>query len=198
MLLSRSPSNTSALVLVSGLVSGLVCSGLAGCGGSDDSCGPSGAPTTGLTATGTGATLTYGGLSASPNGDCPVGSAPKGVTSLTISGTQTDGDGLITLCVGRPDLFAHGTQTLGTTTAEGRIQVIDLGGTSNSCSFAFDAAQEPTGTATTTGMCGNGTDASGFSLVLDASLTMTRTCGQVVDSVVVSLRGRVAVTAATR
>ena len=189
MLLSRSPSITSALAVVSGLV----CSGLAGCGGGDDSCGPNGAPAAGLVAAGTDATLTFGNLSASPNNDCPVDGAPSGVTSLTIAGTQTDGQGRITLCVSRPDLLARGSQSLSIAAAEGRVALVDLAGSSNGCSLAFDTAKEPTGTVTVTGMCNNGEDASGFSLVLDDALTMTRTCGQAIDSIAVKLTGRAAV-----
>jgi hypothetical protein len=187
MLHSHSPSITSALALAWGL--GLA----AGCSDSGQDCGTRGAPVSGLVTAGTGATLTFGNLSASPNNDCPVDGAPSGVTSLTITGTQTDGQGRITLCVGRPDRLASGTQGLGTTAGMGQVALIDLAGSSNGCTLAFDTTPEPTGTVTVTGMCDNGENASGFSLVLDDALTMTRTCGQTIDTLAVTLTGRVAV-----
>lgn len=187
MLLSRSPSITSALALAASL--GLA----AGCGDSSDDCGTRGAPASGLVTAGTGATLTFGAMSASPNNDCPVDGAPSGVTSLTIIGTQTDGQGRITLCVGRPDRLASGTQALGTTAGQGQVALVDLAGSSNGCTLAFDTTAAPTGTVTVTGMCNNGENANGFSLVLDGALTMIRTCGQTVDTLAVTLTGRVAV-----
>ncbi len=188
MQLSRSPSITSALALAAGLGLG------AGCSDSALDCGTHGAPVSGLVTAGTGAMLTFGNMSASPNNDCPVSGAPSGVTSLTITGTQTDGQGRITLCVGRPDRLATGTQALGTTAGQGQVALVDLAGSSNGCMLAFDTTQPPpTGTVTVTGMCDNGESSSGFSLVLDGALSMTRTCGQAVDSLSVTLTGRVAV-----
>lgn len=163
----------------------------AGCG--DDSCGPGGAPEVGLVASGTGATLTYGQLTGSLNNDCPDPAAPSGVTSLSIEGTQSDGQGRITLCVGRPDLLAKQALALGGNTAGTPVRVIDFAGSANSCTFALDSSGTPTGTASASGLCGNGSNAAGFALVLDGSLPLTRTCGGTVDSLPVALHGRVAV-----
>ncbi|HET7502912.1 MAG TPA: hypothetical protein VFK02_17955 [Kofleriaceae bacterium] len=163
----------------------------AGCG--DDDCGPGGAPASGLVASGDAVMLSYGQLRGRLNGDCPAAGAPDGLISMTISGTQDGGDGFITMCVGRPDLLATQSQALGNEVAGVEVRMVDVSGSANSCSFMIDRVQPPEGSATSTGLCGNGTDAAGFALVIDGSLSLTRTCGATVDSVRVTLRGRVAV-----
>jgi hypothetical protein len=180
----------SRFLLCTSLCTGLVAASAPGCG--DDSCGPGGAPDTGLVASGGGVSVTYGHLSGSPNRDCPDASAPASVISLTIMGTQSDGTGLFTLCIGRPDLLASQSLNLGVDTSS-QVRVVDLTASATNCTLAIDRSHPPTGTATSTGMCGNGSDAAGFALSIDASLTYTRTCGSTVDSVPVMLRGRVAV-----
>lgn len=164
--------------------------GSAGCG--DDSCGPAGAPAVGVVASGSGVTMTYGSFSGSPNRDCPDAAAPADVISLSIMSTQSDGAGFLTLCIGRPDLLAHQALTFGAEPGA-QVHVIDLNGTANSCMLTIDRSQPPSGTATSTGMCGNGSDAAGFALTLDATVRFTRTCGATVDTVSATLRGRVAV-----
>jgi hypothetical protein len=165
----------------------------AGCGGGDDNCGPGGAPDVGVVASGTGVSINYGTLSGSPNRDCPDTAAPDGVISLSIMGTQSGGSGLITLCIGRPDLLAKQALSFGAEPGA-QVHLVDLNGSASDCTMKVDRTTAPTGTATSSGMCGNGGDPAGFALVLDASLTFTRTCGTTVDSVPVTLRGRVAVT----
>lgn len=186
---SQFPSSTRLASLLALLALGL---GAPGCGG--DSCGPGGAPDTGLVASGGGLTLTYGGLRGSPNRDCPSASAPSSVISLSITGQQTDAgsSGLVTLCIGRPDLLASQSLALG---AEPNtdVHVVDLSGTAGGCALTVDHLQPPGGTASASGLCGNGGDAAGFALVLDATVTLTRTCGTTTDPVPVTLRGRVAV-----
>lgn len=177
-------STTSVLGFASGAAA------LAGC--SDDSCGPGGAPDTGLIAGSDAVTLTYGHLTGGLNNDCPANDAPPGVISLSIHGTQSDGSGLVTLCVARPDLLAKQAQGLGLD-AGAQVRVIDVTGTASSCSFAIDKSQPATGNATASGLCGNGSDAAGFALVLDGSLSLTRTCGAIVDSLRITLHGRIAV-----
>ena len=164
--------------------------GAAGCG--DDSCGSGGAPEVGVIASGGGVTMTYGNLRGSPNRDCPDAAAPASVISLSIMGLQTDGSGLITLCIGRPDLLASQALTFGAEPGA-QVHVVDLNGTANNCSLTVDRSQPPTGTATSRGMCGNGSNAAGFALTLDASLHFTRTCGSTVDTVTATLTGTVAV-----
>ena len=168
--------------------------GAVGCGGGGDSCGPGGAPASGLVASGGGLALTYGQLRGSPNRDCPSAGAPSSVISLTIAGMQTDAgsSGLITLCIGRPDLLADQSLALGAEPTTD-VHVVDLNGTAGGCTLTVDRSHPPAGTASATGLCGNGSDAAGFALTLDATLALTRTCGSTVDTVPVTLRGRVAV-----
>lgn len=166
--------------------------GLAGCGGGD-SCGPGNAPEAGLVVAGTGVSITYGALSGSPNRDCPDAAAPTGVISLSIAGTQSGATGFLTLCIGRPDLLAKQALSFGAEPAA-QVHLVDLSGTAGACTLTLDRSTPPSGTATTTGMCGNGADPAGFALQLDAAVTLTRTCGATVDSVAATLKGTVAVT----
>ncbi len=161
--------------------------------GDDDSCGPGNAPVAGLGASGDAVTLTFGELRGGLNNDCPAGDAPSGVVSLTIAGTQSDGTGLVTLCIGRPDRLAKQGLALGLDVASAEVRIVDIRGTAAGCSFTIDRSQSVTGTASSSGMCGNGGDVAGFALVIDGALSLTRTCGQTVDSIRIMLRGRVAV-----
>ena len=162
---------------------------LAGCPGDD--CGPSGAPMTGLVATGTMVTLDYGNLTSLIGNDCPDPAAPTGVISLSIEGSQVGGPGFITFCIPRPDLLMEGDRTLGTFGSTADVRIIDLNGDFQNCQHTIDATMEPTGSATATGVCENGNSAKGFALTLDGALSMRRTCGAAMDSVAVTLRGRV-------
>lgn len=184
---SRFLSAISAAVAVAAL----------GPGCSDNTCGPGGAPTAGLVASGDALTLTYGQLTSGLNNDCPASGAPSGVISLTIDSTQTDGTGRLTLCVGRPDLLAQQAQALGHDVAGAEVRLIDVRGTAGGCSYTIDRGQPVTGNATSTGLCGNGGDPAGFALAIDGGASLTRTCGTTVDSIHVTLHGKVAV-AATR
>jgi hypothetical protein len=170
------------------------CGGGGGSGDAGDSCGPGGAPGTGLVASGGGLSLTYGQLRGSPNRDCPSAGAPSGVISLTIDGKQADAgaSGLITLCIGRPDLLAGQPLALGAEPGTD-VHVVDLNGTAGGCTLTVAPSVPPAGTVSSTGLCNNGSNAAGFALTLDATLTLTRTCGSTVDTVPVTLRGRVAV-----
>jgi hypothetical protein len=182
---------------VPGRVLGLVLvAGAAGAGCSDDSCGPGGAPVSGLVASGPQVTLTYGQLLAGQNNDCPAPDAPAGVISLTIRGTQTDATGFITLCVARPDLLVKQAQALGPDAAGSEVRLVDMSGTASTCRLAIDrtaSAQPITGSVTSSGLCGNGSDAAGFALALDGAVSLARTCGTTTDSLRVTLSGRVAV-----
>jgi hypothetical protein len=184
---SRFLSRTSALLLAGAVAA-------TGCG--DDSCGPGGAPADGLVASGDAVSLTYGALRGGLNGDCPAAGAPAGVTSLTITGTQTDAsDGFVTLCVARPDLLARQSQALALDVTGAEVRIVDFVGDKDACSFAIDSSQPASGTASASGLCGNGNDPAGFALVVDGALALSRTCGSTVDSVRVTLHGRVAVAA---
>lgn len=171
------------------LCTSLATAGAAGC--SDDNCGPRGAPAVGIVASDSGVTMTYGNFSGSPNNDCPDPAAPSGVISLTIVGTQSDGTGLLTLCVGRPDLLASGAPAFGPD--PGQIHVIDFNGTANNCTLTIDKTQPPSGVAASSGMCGNGSDAAGFAIQFNAAFIFKRTCGATIDSPLLAVRGLVAV-----
>jgi hypothetical protein len=171
---------------------GLAALAPAGC--SDDSCGLHGAPSAGLVASGDQVTLTFGALSALDANDCPLPGTPAGVISVTIEGTQTDGTGLITLCIPRPDQLADGGRSLGTATSMADVRLIDVRGMSGGCTFTIDSTQAPTGQAGAEGVCKNGVDPAGFALDIDGALTLRRTCNTQVDTVPATLKGRVAVT----
>jgi len=168
---------------------------LGGCPGDDgETCGPEGAPATGITASnGSDITLTYENLSSLSGNDCPASDAPSGVISLSIEGKQVGGTSPLTLCIPRPDLLADG-RTIGTTATMGQLRVIDFSGMANGCTFALDSTTPPTGTGIGTGVCKNGTDASGFALSLTGTINLRRTCGPTIDSVALTLAGKVAVT----
>lgn len=165
----------------------------AGCG--DDSCGPMGASDTGLQASSTDATLTFGHLTSRAGNDCPDATAPAGVVAVTIEGTQTDGTGFITLCIPRPDLLEQGMRTLGLTQSMADIRIVDLSGTAGTCTLTLDSTRPPTGTGSGAGVCKNGTDKAGFAIDLDGALSLRRTCGSTIDSVAVKLLGKIAVAA---
>src|SRR4051794_9686178 len=116
--------STTSVVLIAGAAAATGCS--------DNTCGPGGAPDTGLIASSDMVTLTYGRLISGLNNDCPAAGAPSGVVSMTILGHQIDnmqslGVGLITLCIARPDLLARQSQALGID-AGAPVRVVDLSG----------------------------------------------------------------------
>jgi len=148
----------------------------------------------GMVASGGPAALTYGKFTGGLNNDCPASGAPMGVISMTIAGMQTDtgGGGFATLCVGRPDLLATRSLAIGFDAAAA-VRVFELNGQASGCTFTVDRTQPATGTASTSGLCDSGRNAAGFAFMLDATLALTRTCGTTVDTVPVTLHGRVAV-----
>ena len=167
---------------------------LSACSGDD--CGSPGSAVYGLVVSSDQVMLTYGDLMAGANNDCPASDAPSGVVSLTVSGTQmpgsgsgSGGGGLVTFCIPRPDQLGS-DQPLGSA-----IKIIDLSGADATCSYALDPSHLPTGSAHGLGVCSNGTDKTGFGLVFDGFVGLTRTCGTTVDSVSVGITGNVAVSA---
>jgi hypothetical protein len=160
---------------------------LASAGCSDDACGPGSAPDNGLVAGDVDNKLTFGGLTSSANNDCPDQSAPAGVVSLTVSGTQTDGTGFITLCIPRPDQLAAGV-TLGAT----GLRIIDLMGQANGCDYKIESTRPVTGTAKATGVCDNGAS-GGYALTIDGHISLTKTCATSSETLAVNLSGTVAV-----
>lgn len=158
---------------------------LSGC--SDDSCGPGSAPDNGLVAGDVANKLTFGGLTSSANNDCPDPSAPSGVVSLTVSGTQTDGTGFITLCIPRPDQL-----TAGTTLGSSGVRIIDLMGQANGCDYKIETTRPVSGSAKATGVCDNG-QSGGYALTLDGHISLTKTCATSSETLAVNLSGTVAV-----
>jgi hypothetical protein len=168
---------------------------LAACPNGGDDCGVGDAPASPINATnGTDITLAYENLSSLAGNDCPDAAAPSGVVSLSIEGTQIGNPGgRLTFCTGRPDLLKNG-RALGTTQSMGEIRIIDFSGAANGCTFTLDSSMPPTGTAKGTGVCKNGTDAAGFALEITGTVNLRRTCGMAIDSVALTLSGKVAVT----
>jgi hypothetical protein len=166
-----------------------------GCSGPAATCGPDTAPIVGLIVTAatapTPTALSYGGLVASANNDCPDPAAPAGVVSLTIGGKLDGGTDPVSLCVPRPDQLASGALALGADT--GAIHIVDLRATAAGCTYAFDRTIAPTGSATAAGVCGAGSDPRGFALTFNGAVTLKRTCGATIDSVRATIAGTVAV-----
>ena len=164
---------------------------VAACSDDAGSCGPKGAAEFGLVATnGSDATLTYGGLTSGANNDCPDQAAPAGVVSLTITGAQSGGTGIITFCIPRPDLLATTPGRLGFD-----VKIIDLSGDQNSCTFAINTTAVPGGNVTSDGLCDNGTNKAGYALAFDGNIVLARTCNGTTDMVPAALSGTVAVAA---
>lgn len=194
MLRSLCLSSTSVLVLLA-----------AGC--SDDAAcepGPTGVADTGLTASAEGTTITFGPVASGANNDCPVDGTPAGVISVTLGGSQAApaGVGVISFCLPRPDLVDGGGEfpldpDRHPALADDRVHVIDLDATVDAdCTWHHDPEDPPSGTATFTGFCADGTDPAGYGLVLDGELTVTETCAGMPDrEVTVTLGGSIAVTA---
>lgn len=160
---------------------------LAACG--DDECGPGAAPDFGIHAASADVSLTYGNLTSGQNNDCPDPDAPSGVVSLTIQGSQQDGPGLLTLCIARPDKIASGELPFGV----GQVQIIDLNGEADGCSFTIDRMRPTLGTASTSGLCDNGANPAGYALTVDGNLSLTRTCPTMNDTIAVSFTGTAAI-----
>jgi len=181
---SRFPSSISLLAVT-------LAAGCAGCG--DDECGTMGAEPAGLTAASAEVTLTFGNMTSLLGNDCPAVDPPPGVVSLSVEGTQTDGTGLFTFCVPRPDLLESGQRSLGTSLSMAEIRLFDLTGTFNNCTFTLDSTRPPTGFAGAIGVCANGVDPAGFGIDFDGAVSLRRNCGGTIDSVAVTLTGLVAV-----
>jgi hypothetical protein len=162
---------------------------VAACSDDGGSCGPKSAPEFGLVATnGSDVALTYGGLSSSPNHDCPDPNAPMGVEALTVTGPLSGGTGFINFCIPRPDLLATTPGRLGF-----EVKLVDLSSTLNSCQLTLNSAAVPSGTVTADGMCDNGQNKAGYALTVTGNAVLSRDCGGTIDMVPVALSGTVAV-----
>jgi hypothetical protein len=191
----RSSLTSASLFLLAS--SAVACTG---CGG-EETCGPGGEHDDAVAITGGSIAVEYENLEAGLNNDCPAeGQIPgEGITSLTIAGTQVGAAGFFTLCVERPDRM-NAAQQLGPDELGNPVRIVDVSGQADGCTFRFDDTIEPSGTATGSGVCADETGASGgnelgFSLELSGELTLERTCGATIDSVSVTLSGRVIVAA---
>ena len=140
--------------------------------GCADVCSIGGAPVDGLVAAAAdhATAMTFGGLRGRADGTC----------ELAVMGDQVGGTGggWLSLCV-------HGDGDIGTD-----IEVLSLAGVANNCELALDRSAPVAGVGHTEGHCDGH---PGFALVLDATATMTRTCATGIDTLAVTLRGRVAV-----
>lgn len=159
-----------------------------GCG--DDSCGPGDAPATGLLASSADVMLKFGNIESGRNNDCVDPEAPDGIISLTLQGTQVGGTGRITFCVGRPDKWQDTPLPLGGTS----VQIVDLRGDADGCTYDYEPSRPPTGTLATKGMCDAGQGADGYAIVADGIVSFNRVCPTATDTISVSLTGTVAVT----
>jgi hypothetical protein len=157
-----------------------------------------GAEPSALKASSADVTLTYGNLTALPGNDCPQTDTPppEGVVSLSVEGTQTDGTGLITFCIARPDQFNGVAKQLATSLSNtDNVRIYDVTGTNDQgCTFTLDSTRPVTGTAAGIGLCDNGTNSAGFGIDFDGAISLRRTCGATIDTVAVTLTGLVAVT----
>lgn len=167
----------------------IISSGFVACGGEATVCGSAGAPEFGLSLVAPALNLGFGQLMAGANNDCPDPAAPSGVVSLTIAGTESSGNGLITFCVARPDRLTTQALPLGST----GVRLIDLNAAVGGCTYAIDTSQAPSGTVRSSGMCANGTDPRGFVLTVQASVKLRRTCGAASETIDVALQGDAAV-----
>lgn len=161
--------------------------------GCSDDCGPGDAEAFSLLASDATTALEWGNLTSSPNNDCPDPVAPAGVVSLTLSGSQKDGPGLITLCISRPDLLAAGEVPLSTSGTG--VRIVDLSAQSMGCQYMLESLRPVLGTAASTGICNNGTHKDGYALTVNGNLSMSRTCETSTTTVALSFNGTVAVKA---
>ncbi len=170
------------------------------CGDDGATCGTEGAAADGLVASASAITITYTGLTAGPNHDCPAADAPAGVESLTLMGTQENGTGLFTACVPRPDLLAA-DQTIGLA-MNAAFSLVDLSGSDpHGCVYAVDRTVPPTGTAKAEGICDAGTNKAGFALDVMGTVSVKMSAMQpasctapITTTFAVTLAGRAAVT----
>jgi hypothetical protein len=154
----------------------------------DDVCGPGNAPEFGLVAGNDQITLVFGNIMSGLNNDCPDPMAPSGVVSMTLQGTQQNGPGLLTLCIGRPDLLDKQQQPFGTA-----VRIIDLNGEVDGCTLAYESLRPVSGGASASGLCDNGANTSGFALAVDGNLSLKRTCPAMSDTIAVSFDGEAAI-----
>ena len=164
---------------------------------SADSCGPGSASEYGLSATGSSSAgsidLAYGDFVSSQNNDCNDPNGPTGLISLTVTGMEMGTTGLVTLCIPRPDELETNSVPLGNNTG---VEVIDFTGADANCQYAFDPTVAAAGNVSSTGMCNDGGDESGYALQFFGNVALDATCGSAAPvQIQVELTGNVSVTA---
>lgn len=118
--------------------------------------------------------IVYASFTSSPNNDCtPEQGDP---TSLTIQGDQLEPEatGFLVLCLPRP--FAIENDVSISLDDDQLVQVIDFQGQDvDGCTLQVeDAAQA---SASFSGYCDDGAHEAGYVLLLDGTVSVTRTCG---------------------
>ncbi len=108
--------------------------------------------------------------------------------SLTITGGLVGGTGFFTVCIGRPDLLGTEPLALG-----GKVQVVDVSGSSATCTYSLSSATPPSGDLSATGVCGDGTDHGGFAMTVTGNVQLARDCGGTKDTVPATISGTVPV-----
>lgn len=165
---------------------------LGGCG-DDAVCGPGEVPAVGLSIDTGDAVLGYGNGTSSPNNDCPTdGSA----TALTVEVFQVEpapaDPRSLVLCLPRPEAIGDAAVDIADTTL---VQVIDVFADVDDCFISVDRGRAPSGTATFSGFCENGTDPAGYALGIDAVIPATRSCAGVDEAIDLAVSGAVALDA---
>jgi hypothetical protein len=173
---------------------------LVGCSSDDDgiteTCGPSGAPTIGMTMQVGTEIVTYGGFAASENNDCTIPSS--GVISVSVHGMQNGGDQPFTLCLPRPDLLGPMEVPLVPSRVPpmetDRAMLIDTGAAlSDGCIISKDITQLPTATVRFLGYCDGGAHPDGYAVEVSGNVPLIKNCNAVETQVTGILGGRVAV-----
>lgn len=183
----RSQDNSLSAIRL--ITSAVALAGALLCGCADDGdCGPGDAPTDGMTLTVGSDVVQFDRWTSSPNNDCPEAGHP---TSLTVDGIQAGGSFHVTFCLPRPDELGGSVDL----SDDSLIQVITVSAEINGCTVSKDAQATPSGSATFTGYCGDGSSSAGYALELAGSVSGTQTCNMTDTPVTIELGGRFAVEA---
>ena len=162
----------------------------AACNG-EQVCGPGDAPAAGITATPPEGPIEYGDFTSGQARDC-------GPDSITIDGVQQGEAGAIvphlTFCVPVPDAVGDGPIALGLTDDD-IVRLVDVNASLGDCTYALERDAPPPATIEFVGFCDEGLDPAGYSIVLQGSVDLLRTCATGADEVTATLGGEVAVEA---
>jgi len=184
---SRSRSTTSPVLPALAALAALA----AGCNG-EEQCGPADAADDVTLAVG-GEPLAFGEFHSSPNNDCPP--PEGGPTSLTVTGLQVDpaAQRAIVLCLPRPDQI--GSDPVALDDAD-LVQVVDVNGQDAAgCLLSLDRSRAIEGSAAFSGYGDGGAAPAGCALASEATVPLTRLCGEEESAVTATLAGTAAVIA---